>query len=353
MVRYVEGNLLEADVEALVNTVNTVGVMGKGIALQFRQAFPENYNAYLRACRHGEVEPGRMFVFATGRLTNPRYIINFPTKRHWRGKSRLEDIDAGLRALVEVVRREGIRSIAVPPLGCGSGGLDWSVVRPRIEEAFAALPEVSVLVYAPVGAPEPERMRVATKPPAMTLVRAAVLGLLERGALPGSRMSMLEIQKQVYLLQSAGEPMKFRFEKGEFGPYAEPLHHVLQRMEGHYIRGYGDRSRGASVQVLPQGVEAATPVLQAHPETLERLERVSRLIEGFETPYGLELLATVHWLAQEEAAVRDDVTAAIRGVHACNAHKAATFRPEHIRIAWECLREQEWIQRRSRKPKRP
>lgn len=116
MIKLVTGNLLEADVEALVNTVNTVGVMGKGLALQFRQAFPENYQAYQKACTQHEVRPGQMFVFDTGQLTNPRYIINFPTKRHWRQKTRIQDIDDGLCALIEVVRAKGIRSLAVPPL---------------------------------------------------------------------------------------------------------------------------------------------------------------------------------------------------------------------------------------------
>src|SRR5690349_8544281 len=125
MIEHKAGDLLRADVEALVNTVNTVGIMGKGVALQFRQAYPDNYAAYRKACTHGEVQIGKMFVFATGYLTNPRLIINFPTKRDWRSKSRLEDIEAGLIDLVAVVRSERITSIAIPPLGCGNGGLQW------------------------------------------------------------------------------------------------------------------------------------------------------------------------------------------------------------------------------------
>lgn len=147
MIRYVQGDILQADSEALVNTVNCVGVMGRGIALRFKEAFPANFKAYAVACRRGEVQPGRLFVFDTGRLTKPRYIINFPTKRHWCGKSRLEDIEAGLAALVEEIRSRRIRSIAIPPLGSGLGGLDWAEVRPRIERALAALPEVEALVF--------------------------------------------------------------------------------------------------------------------------------------------------------------------------------------------------------------
>ena len=138
MIRFKSGDILAEDAEALVNTVNCVGVMGRGIALQFKKAFPENFRVYAAACRRGEVQPGRMFVFETGALTNPRYIINFPTKRHWRGNSRIEDIRAGLKDLATVIRDRDIRSIAVPPLGSGLGGLEWSDVRPRIEKALRA-----------------------------------------------------------------------------------------------------------------------------------------------------------------------------------------------------------------------
>lgn len=343
MIEHVSGNLLEADAEALVNTVNTVGIMGKGIALQFRQAHPENYEAYRKACERGEVEPGRMLVFHTGQLGNPRHIINFPTKRHWKGKSKLADIEAGLAALVKLVRDERIRSIALPPLGCGNGGLDWDDVRPRIIKAFAALPETKVLVYAPAGAPAAEQMPVATKTPNMTAGRAALIGLLSDYAVPGYRLTLLEVQKLAYFLQAAGEPLRLKFVKERYGPYAETLHHVLQRLDGHFIRGYGDRSRDASIRLLPDAREQADQFLEQHTETRQRLQRVSELIDGFESPYGMELLATVHWVAQDSAAARTDVTAAVQGVHSWSDHKKRTFRPEHIQVAWQRLHEQEWL----------
>ncbi len=344
MIKYVTGNLLEADVEALVNSVNTVGVMGKGVALQFRQAFPENYDAYRRACSLKQLEPGKMFVFRTGQLTNPRYIINFPTKRHWKGKSRMADIESGLPDLVRVVRELGIRSLALPPLGCGSGGLEWSEVRPRIDAALAHLKSVSVLVYEPLGAPAPERMRVATKRPTMTRGRAALLGVLKTYALPGYRLSMLEIQKLAYFLQEAGEPLKLQFVKGQYGPYSDALHHVLQRIEGHFIRGYGDRSRGASVRVMTEAASEAADHLEQHADTRERLERVKKLIEGFETPYALELLSSVHWLAKPDRSARIDSGEAVRGIQAWSAHKKQLFEPRHIETAWSHLRKQGWLE---------
>lgn len=149
MFEYKTGDLLAEDAEAYVNAVNCVGVMGGGIALQFKNAYPDNFNAYENACKLGEVRPGRMFVFETGNSTSPRYIVNFPTKNHWRDPSRMEDIDAGLNDLKEVVRNKGIKSIAMPALGCGFGGLDWDDVRPRIEEAFSDFKDLNVIIFQP------------------------------------------------------------------------------------------------------------------------------------------------------------------------------------------------------------
>jgi O-acetyl-ADP-ribose deacetylase (regulator of RNase III) len=341
MIKHVTGNILDSSADALVNTVNTVGVMGKGIALQFRQAFPDNYDAYVRACEHGEVQPGHMFVFH--RLTHPRWIINFPTKRDWRHRARMADIDSGLKALIETVRHEDIKSIAVPPLGCGNGGLDWSEVRPRIESAFKSLADVAVFLYEPKGAPAADEMKIATSPPRMTAGRAALISLIDHYALPWYRVTLLEIQKLAYFLQAAGEPLKLDFVKGKYGPYAENLHHVLQRIEGHFIRGYGDRSRAASIQLLTGAREEATGFLVSNSETQSRLERVSALIEGFETPHSMELLATAHWLANEDSAARADPNDAVAGVQAWNEHKKLAFSAEHVRTAWHRLKERGWI----------
>ena len=213
MLREAEGNLLDAPVDALVNTVNTVGVMGKGIALQFKQAYPDNFRAYEAACRRGEVQLGRMFVVETGLLDQPRLIINFPTKKHWRARSKLSDIEAGLADLRRVISECQVTSIAVPPLGCGNGGLDWRDVRPLIAGALGDLPGVNVVIYPPKGAPPAESMKVGTARPSMTPGRAALLSLvaryvrvsrLEEPAAPDGA-SLLEIQKLMYFLQEAGQ----------------------------------------------------------------------------------------------------------------------------------------------------
>jgi O-acetyl-ADP-ribose deacetylase (regulator of RNase III) len=354
MIHLTRGDLLRADVDALVNTVNTVGVMGKGVALQFRQAYPRNYEAYRRACNQGEVELGRMFVFDAGQLIHPRYIVNFPTKKHWKSKSRLEDIEAGLVDLVRVIQNLDIKSIAIPPLGAGSGGLNWSDVRPRIETALGGLSDVDVMLYAPEGAPAASAMKVGTSKPRITAGRAALLGLLKRyvqpglGTSPGPGASLLEIQKLLYLLQAMGENLRLNFAAGHYGPYAENVNHVLRALEGHYIRGYGDRTRpvseAAPIELLPGAAEEADDLLNTSPDTLHRFHRVIKLIDGFESPYGLEVLATVHWVATHvDRASRNDPDLAVRLVQAWSRRKQRLFTERHIKIAWQRLRDERWL----------
>ncbi|GGK73485.1 Appr-1-p processing protein [Sphaerisporangium melleum] len=331
------GNLLDADVEALVNTVNTVGVAGKGIALQFRQAYPENFKAYARACKRGEVVPGKMFVYDDGRMGSGRYVINFPTKRHWRADSRLEDIRSGLADLVRVLRELDIRSVAIPPLGCGNGGLSWNVVFPLIEEAAAKLLDVEVVVYRPEGSPDPEKMIVRTRRPPLTINRAAVLALFGRYLLPDYRLTALEAQKLTYFLQECGQPLRLKFAKGKYGPYAENLNHALQQLEAHFIRGYGDRTQGSRIHLLPGAAEEASQVLAQDEETGARVARVAAIIEGFETPYGLELLSTVHWAVMETGST--DATELSRYIRDWSPRKGALFEPSHVSAALEHLRQ--------------
>ena len=346
MIEFKQGNLLLENAEALVNTVNCVGIMGKGIALQFKLAYPENFRQYEKACKAGEVQPGRMFIFSTGNLFNPKYIINFPTKRHWKGKSKIEDIQSGLVALVEQVKQLSITSIAIPPLGCGNGGLDWAIVKPKIESAFSQLPDVSVILYEPSSAPAPENMVVGTKKPKMTRSRALFIQLLELYGIPGYELTKLEIQKLAYFLQEAGEPLKLSYEKHKYGPYAHNLNHVLKDIEGHYICGYGDgtnTAESASIYVLPEGREAAQAFLKKEPEAQQRLERLGHLIFGYEAPHGMELLATVHWVATKEANPVVDCEQAISLIHSWSERKRKLFKPQHIRKAWLRLHDQNWL----------
>jgi O-acetyl-ADP-ribose deacetylase (regulator of RNase III) len=343
MIRYESGNLLRADAEVLVNTVNCVGVMGKGIALQFKQAYPANFREYEIACRAGEVQLGRVFVHEVGGFTNPRYIFNFPTKKHWKGHSKLEDIAAGLVDMIQQVRRFDVKSIAIPPLGCGNGGLEWSVVRPMIISALEELSNVDIIVYEPAGAPAVETLPVRTKKPSLTKTRALLVKLLEYYGLPGYHLTLLEVQKLAYLLQSAGEPLKLNFIKNKYGPYAEALNHVLQRLEGHYIRGYGDRSTGAEIILLPTAGQEAGHLLSGDAESLQRLARVRELIEGFETPYGMELIASVHWVVSEDFAARTSPSHATERLQSWSRRKKNKFPPQHIEIVWRRLEASGWL----------
>lgn len=346
MIRTVRGNLLDANVQALVNTVNTVGIMGRGVALQFKLAFPENYEVYRRACERGEVRIGQVLTYDLRRLQDPRYIINFPTKEHWRGKSRLEYIEAGLTDLVRTIRELRIRSIALPPLGAGLGGLKWSSVLPLIQAALDELPDVEVLVYEPAGAPS-ETPVVGTPRPAMTAGRAALLALMGRyrSTLMDEGVTLLEIHKLMYFLQGAGEPLRLNYVKGIYGPYATNLHHVLERLEGHYIRGYGDGSEnpGKVIEYDENVLREAESFVQHRADTRSRFERIERLIDGFDTPYGLELLSSVHWIAREDEPARRDATTATARVHEWSDRKRAMFRAEHVRAAWDRLKAEGWL----------
>jgi len=347
MLEFTKGDILRADVEAIVNTVNCVGFMGKGIAAQFKRAYPENFRVYESACKREEVQPGRMLVYDVPGTANPRLIINFPTKRHWRAASRIEDIKSGLAALLDEVHRRGIGSIAVPPLGCGLGGLNWSDVRPLIEAAFAALPDVRVLLYEPAGAPPADAMARAPITPNMTPGRAALVGLVRRylDGLMDPFVTLLEIHKLMYFAQEAGEPLRLKYVKAVYGPYAENLRHVLAAVEGHLVFGYADGGDAPDkqIQLMPGAAEAAAAFLAGHPDTRERFDRVSSLVEGFETSFGTELLATVHWLLVHEEVPEDHLVPA---VYAWNERKRQ-FSARQIKLARDVLVQKGWAPRLS------
>ncbi|THB63365.1 MAG: Appr-1-p processing protein [Gammaproteobacteria bacterium] len=345
MIHYTSGDILHADVEAIVNTVNCVGVMGRGIALQFKKAWPENFKAYATACKHQQVKPGHMHVYKTEQLANPKFIINFPTKRHWRCASRLEDIESGLHALVESIKEFGIKSIAIPPLGSGLGGLDWAQVRQQIESITSSLVDVQIFIYEPKGAPENDKIAKQKKPSTMTPGRAVLIELIKRyltGLLDPS-ISLLEVHKLLYFMQEAGEPLRLKYKKAHYGPYAENLRHVLNAVEGHFINGYADGGDNPNkpLSLIPGADEEASDFLQSHPETYERFKKVSDLVEGFESPFGLELLATVHWLEVKEKIHSTDNL--IRATHSWNDRKKQ-FTQRQINLADSVLREKQWIQ---------
>lgn len=344
MIEYKTGDIFSAGTQAIVNTVNCVGVMGRGLALQFKQRFPDNFKAYAAACKQQAVNPGKMLVYRLPTTNTPQYIINFPTKRHWRNASRMEDIASGLNDLVQVIHDQRITSIAIPPLGCGLGGLDWSEVRQTLETALADLTSVQVVVFEPLpAATAPLVPPVTQQQPQMTPGRAALLVLIQRylNGLLDPFVTLLEVHKLMYFMQEAGEPLRLNFVKHHYGPYAENLRHVLHTLEGHFIQGYGDGGDQPDKQLslLPQAYEQAQAFLAHHDQTQRHFDRVVDLVDGFESPFGLELLATVHWVIAKEQQSPQQAAAA---VYNWNSHKQQ-FSPRQIDLVVDVLGRKGWI----------
>ena len=344
MIEYTQGDILKSDVEAIVNTVNCVGVMGRGIALQYKKQYPDNFKFYETACKRNLLIPGKMLVYDMKTLINPRYIINFPTKRHWRGVSKIEDIESGLLDLISVIDSHNINSIAVPPLGCGLGGLAWSEIKPRMEYAFAQLSNVNVVIFTPEWAPSAEDMVRNRAVPRMTAGRAALVCLIKRylDGLLDPFVTLLEIHKLMYFLQESGEPLKLEYVEYHYGPYAKNLSHVLNRIEGHMLTGYADGGDkpDKQIQLVPGADIDASTFLAQRPDTMMHIDRVSELIDGFETPFGMELLATVHWIARKEVITTHKEI--IEQVYNWNIQKQK-FSQRQIHIAIERLANCSWI----------
>jgi O-acetyl-ADP-ribose deacetylase (regulator of RNase III) len=305
MLRPTSGNLLDADVQAIVNTVNTVGVMGKGIALMFKERFPANYDAYARACKAGEVEVGRMFVTESERLDGPRWIVNFPTKKHWRHPSKLAWIEAGLADLRRVIGERGIRSIALPPLGTGNGGLDWGDVRPLIERALGDLDGVEVVLYEPTAAYQ--NVGKTTGVERLTPARALVAEMIRRYEQMGLECSVLEVQKLAWVLTrtlarlGVVDPLKLTFAANRYGPYADGLRHLLNNLDGSFLhcdRRLADAGPMDVLHVSPDHVGRLADYFRGAEGAAfaEAVDATDALIDGFQSPLGMETLATVDWL---------------------------------------------------------
>jgi len=338
MMRFTKGNLLESRVDAVVNTVNTVGIMGKGIALMFKERFPENFKAYEAACKAGEVEVGKMFVTPGVELDGPRWIINFPTKKDWRHPTKLEWVRSGLAALKDVIREKHIKSVALPPLGCGNGGLDWEVVRPIIEDALQDLEEVEVVVYEPTA----KYQNVAKKQGVekLTPARALIAEMVRRYWVLGIECTLLETQKLAWFLERSitkmglPDPLDLRFEANRYGPFAARLTHLLDGLDGSYLHcdkrladadpfdtiWFEDSKREKLGLYLKTG--EASPYLPA-------VEATDKIIDGFQSPLGMEALATVDWLIAREG-VEPTLTGVRDGIRHWPAGEAHAQRKERL-----------------------
>ena len=321
MIRYTTGNLLDTDADALVNTVNTVGVMGKGIALMFKEAFPENFKAYAIACEQGEVRVGKVFVSHRSDMYGPKWIINFPTKKHWRHPSKLEWIEEGLRDLKAVIGRNGIRTIAIPPLGAGNGGLDWDLVKPKIETVLGDLDEVDVLVFEPTAKYQNVAKRAGVEK--LTPSRALIAEIVRRYWVLGIECTLLEVQKLAWFIETSAQdlgledPLRLEFKANLFGPYADKLRHLLNNLDGSYLH-CDKRIADAGPFDVIWFDDSKRDRLEAYFTSPEAriyspaLEATTKIIDGFESPLGMELLATVDWLRRQ--GVGSTVPAMIAGI---------------------------------------
>lgn len=352
MISYTQGNLLESRAEALVNTVNTVGVMGKGIALMFRERFATNFALYAAACKAKQVKVGQMFVTETGELDGPRWIINFPTKEHWRGSSRLEWVESGLQDLKRVLQERQIRSVAIPPLGAGNGGLDWPTVKSRIHAALGDIESVEIVVYEPTGKYQNVAKRAGVE--RLTPARALIAEAVRRYWVLGMDCSLLEIQKLAWFLERSVEhlqlpnDLKLEFRAHRYGPFAPRLNHLLDSLDGSYLH-CDKRIADASPMDVIWFDDGRKEVVQSFLKTEAKevtpaLELATALIEGFESPFGMELLASVDWLLSQEnvapevSALREGLAQwPADGADGAGKRKSEIFDERSVRIALEHL----------------
>jgi O-acetyl-ADP-ribose deacetylase (regulator of RNase III) len=309
MISFTQGNLLKANAEALVNTVNTVGVMGKGIALMFKEVYPENFKAYAAACKQSKVRVGK--IFATERkdiIDGPRWIINFPTKKHWRHPSKIEWIEEGLEDLRKFIVEHNIKSIALPPLGTGNGRLEWREVRSLIKRALGSLKDVTIIVFEPTTQYQNVEKRSGVDK--LTPARALIAEAVRRYSAGGMECTLLEVQKLAYFLERAIEgqrldnPLKLEFDANRFGPYAPRLTHLLNNLDGSYLH-CGKRLADAGPLDTIWFEDSKRDVVAAYlgadaKQYRSALDAATRVIDGFESPLGMELIATVDWLLHKK-----------------------------------------------------
>ena len=347
MIRYLQGNLLESGAEALVNTVNAVGVSGKGIALMFKEAFPENFRAYEAACKAGRLAAGGLFVTERQDMLGPRFIVNFATKQHWRHPSRLPWIAQGLEALRREIEVRQMASIAIPPLGAGNGGLDWEDVKPMIAEALAGL-ECDIRVFEPTPGYQNvvKRHGVETLTPA----RALMAEMIRSYEVLGFDCSMLEAQKLAWFLSRASQrkgltpnPIADDFAAGRYGPYSDKVRHLLDSLDGSYLtceRRVADARPFDPIRFRHDRRDKISAYLTS-PEAApyrSALEEANEVIDGFQSPHGLELLATVDWLSRDPTTPLQvegmmAAVAAWPGPAGAAERKAKAFTRHHVDVA--------------------
>ncbi len=274
----------------------------------FKEAYPDNFRAYEAACKNGEIRVGKIFAFFRSDMLGPKWIINFPTKVHWKNNSKIEWIIDGLKDLRAFIERENIKSIAIPPLGAGNGKLEWASVREAIERELKSLDGVQVIVYQPTA--QYHNVAKTSGVERLTPARALVVELIRKYSILGLDCTILEVHKLSYFLERSIEisnisnPLNLQFRANKFGPYTQKLTHLLNSLDGSYLHS-GKRLSDASPFDLIWFDEEKKDKLEVYLKADEvkqftpALEATCRLIDGFQSPLGMELLATVDWLIKD------------------------------------------------------
>lgn len=302
MINFVEGNLLESQTEALVNTVNTVGIMGKGIALQFKNAFPYNYKVYKAACEAKTFHIGDLIITEEESLLYGRkIIIDLPTKTDWRKPSEYSYIETGLKALAHAINEKQIKSISIPALGSGNGGLNWDKVKMLMENHLAEL-SCAISIYQPnaviIEAMKKERVK-------LTPARAMLLAILFEFVKNGEFVSEFAAEKVAYFLQrfGANEIFNLDFKKNFYGPYSGKVKRVLYYLNGSYITGYSgmDKKAFEELSIMMDAEKDVMDYLKKSNDLnyLEIVEKTKQFLSGFYSPFALELLSTIDFLSQK------------------------------------------------------
>lgn len=335
MIKFVKGNLLNANTEALVNTVNTVGVMGKGIALQFKNCFPNNFKIYHDACKNKTFTTGQILTVQEGDLLNQKYILNFPTKAHWRSPSKIEYIETGLVALKNEIKKHKIKSIAIPPLGCGNGGLNWKIVKELMVGELEDL-DLEIHIYEPNEKIKQVLQKdVIKKEATLTPARAMLLYLMFNYENAGDQSSLFVANKLAYFLQRKGEKLRLKFEAHHYGPYSVQVNHVLLHLNGSYLNGMEQNTVKPfePLQLNYDMLEEVNSYIQTKlsPDQKQRLEEIIEFLNSFESTFALELLATVDFI-QSNYNVKD-VNGVLKSVAKWSNRKRNLFKTEQVEIA--------------------
>lgn len=340
MINYTTGDMFASSAYALVNTVNTVGVMGKGVALRCKELFPSNFFEYKRACKEGVLTTGRMLVCRDSNADlGERLIINFPTKKHWRNPSEYIYVEEGLKALRKVIIDEGIMEIAIPPLGCGNGGLDWNLVKPMIENALSDLKDVNIIVYEPNSLYTMVQKKVASEAK-LTDAKALLLYALFCYEMSDERTNLVVANKLSYFYQLTGEKAfaKMQFLASHYGPYCHAVGHVLKGANGKYLHGL-EQMDAKPFEILDldysRKQEVSDYVHNMRAETLANVKKVLKIIDGFESSFAIEILATVAYIRKQNPGI--DLNGTIAAVRRWSDRKARLFSPAHIQMVYDHL----------------